>query len=93
MAGHTKIYRLREKVVLAHAVKHNAERTEFQRVILTRQFDGTLTASTTGFQGSGRLLSMVGANGLMMLPQGQGDFQAEAEVEAIILEPVEVRTK
>jgi molybdopterin molybdotransferase len=85
MAGHSQIYRPREKAVLAHKVKHNTDRTEFQRVILTRQPDGALSASTTGFQGSGRLLSMVGANGLIILPHGQGDFATGSVVEAVIL--------
>ena len=89
MAGHSQIYRPREKAMLAHKVKHNAERTEFQRVILTRQPDGALSASTTGFQGSGRLLSMVGANGLIILPHGQGDFAAGSVVEAVILGSIE----
>lgn len=90
MAGHTRIYRPREKAVLAHHTGHTAARTEFQRVVLTRRRDGMLVASTTGFQGSGRLLSMVGANGLIVLPHGQGDFAAGTVVEAILLGPVEV---
>ncbi len=90
MAGHTRIYRPREQAVLAHRVSHTAARTEFQRVILTRQVDGTLMASTTGFQGSGRLLSMVGANGLIVLPHGQDDFEAGTVVEAMILGPIEM---
>jgi molybdenum cofactor synthesis domain-containing protein len=91
MAGHPHIYRPREKAILSHPVHHAAARTEFQRVILTRrQSDGKLLTSTTGFQGSGRLLSMVGANGLMILPHGQGDFEAGTVVEAIILGPVEL---
>jgi molybdopterin biosynthesis enzyme len=57
-------------------------------VVLTRPDAGHLTASTTGFQGSGRLLSMSGANGLIVLPHGQGDFAAGTVVEAIILDPV-----
>jgi molybdopterin molybdotransferase len=89
MAGHSHIYRPREKAVLAHRVNHTAARTEFQRVVLTRRSDGTLRAATTGFQGSGRLLSMVGANGLIILPHGQDDFETGAVVEAIILGPVE----
>jgi molybdenum cofactor synthesis domain-containing protein len=88
MGGHTLIYRPREKAVLAHEVRHSSERTEFQRVVLTRTADGKLTASTTGFQGSGRLLSMVGANGLIVLPHGQGDFEAGTVVKAIILDPI-----
>lgn len=90
MAGHTRIYRPREKAILAHHVGHTAARTEFQRVVLLRRTDGKLSASTTGFQGSGRLLSMVGANGLIVLPHGQGDFEAGTMVDAIILGPVEL---
>jgi molybdenum cofactor synthesis domain-containing protein len=89
MAGHTRIYRPREKAILAHRVAHTAARTEFQRVVLTRrQADGRLVAATTGFQGSGRLLSMIGANGLIVLPHGQDDFEAGAVVDALILGPV-----
>lgn len=90
MAGHTRIYRPREPAVLAHRVSHTAARTEFQRVVLTRKMDGKLMASTTGFQGSGRLLSMVGANGLIVLPHGQDDFEAGTVVEAMILGPIEM---
>jgi molybdenum cofactor synthesis domain-containing protein len=90
MAGHTRIYRPREKAILAHRVSHTAARTEFQRVVLLRRADGKLSASTTGFQGSGRLLSMVGANGLIVLPHGQGDFEAGTMVDAIVLGPVEM---
>lgn len=88
MAGHTAIYRPREPVILAQPLSHTAARTEFQRVVLRRRVDGRLEASTTGFQGSGRLLSMVGANGLVILPQGQSDFEAGEVVEALILDRV-----
>lgn len=89
MAGHQRIHRPRQMVSLAHRVKHGPERTEFQRVIITRLTDGTLMASTTGFQGSGRLLSLHGANGLIVLPHGQGDFEAGTMVEALLLAPVD----
>jgi molybdenum cofactor synthesis domain-containing protein len=89
MAGHRHIYRPTEKAVLAHPVKHSPDRTEFQRVVLSRQADGALSASTTGFQGSGRLLSMSGANGLIVLPHGQDNFEAGTTVEAIILGSIE----
>lgn len=85
MAGHPRIYRPREQAVLAHPIKHGPDRMEFQRVVLTRRRDRMLEASTTGFQGSGRLLSMVGANGLIRLPEGQEFFEAGAEVEALII--------
>lgn len=89
MAGHTRLHRPRQRVTLAHDVHHAADRTEFQRAIVTRQADGRYSAVTTGFQGSGRLLSMSGANALLILPYQQGDFPAGAEVEAIITEPLQ----
>jgi molybdenum cofactor synthesis domain-containing protein len=92
MAGHAQIYRPRGKAVLAHGLKHSAARTEFQRVVLTRQSDGMLTASSTGFQGSGRLLSMSGANGLVILPRGQDDFEAGSTVDALLIDRVDAET-
>lgn len=89
MAGHTQIYRPTEKAALAHNFGHAAARTEFQRVVLTRRADGSLLASSTGFQGSGRLLSMVGANGLVVLPRGQDDYPQGAVVDALIIGRVE----
>lgn len=89
MAGHARIYRPREKAVLAHNFKHASGRTEFQRVVLTRTAAGTLTASSTGFQGSGRLLSMSGANGLVVLPRGQDDYPAGSVVDALIVGRIE----
>ena len=88
MAGYRHTSRVVEPAILAHDVSHSAARTEFQRVVLQRDTQGKLTASTTGFQGSGRLLSMSGANGLIILPHGQGDFPAGSAVEAILLDVV-----
>jgi molybdenum cofactor synthesis domain-containing protein len=84
MAGHSRLDRPRRRVTLTHAVRHETGRTEFQRAVVTRHPDGHYTAMTTGFQGSGRLLSMSGANALLVLPHEVGDFPAGAEVEALI---------
>jgi molybdenum cofactor synthesis domain-containing protein len=89
MAGHSQLFRPRESAVLAHDFRHTAARTEFQRVVLTRQTDGTLSASSTGFQGSGRLLSMHGANGLVILPRGRDNYLAGSVVDTLLLGPVE----
>ena len=89
MAGHNRVHRPRRHVTLAHDVSHTSGRTEFQRAIVTRKADGNYTATTTGFQGSGRLLSMHGANALLILPYQQGDFPAGSEVEAIITGPLQ----
>ena len=85
MAGHAHLQRPRLWAILTHEISHSAGRTEFQRAVVTyNAANGQYTAITTGFQGSGRLLSMHGANALLVLPFGQGDFPAGAEVEAII---------
>jgi molybdenum cofactor synthesis domain-containing protein len=89
MAGHTRLHRPRRRVALAHDVSHGAGRTEFQRAIITSNADGHYAAVTTGFQGSGRLLSMHGANALLVLPYQQGDFPAGTEVEAIVTGPMQ----
>ncbi len=88
MAGHTRLDRPRRRVTVTHAVRHEAGRTEFQRAVVTRHPDGHYTAATTGFQGSGRLLSMSGANALLVLPYEVGDFPAGSEVEALITGPL-----
>ncbi len=89
LAGHEKWERERVTVELAHAIKHAPDRTEFQRAIVYRLPDGHLAARTTGAQGSGRLLSMSGANALLILPTGEGDFQRGREVEAILTGPIQ----
>lgn len=86
MAGRTAVERPRRRVRLAHDVRHDPSRTEFQRVVISRHRDGRLEAATTGAQGSGRLLSLHGANGLIILPHGQGDFPAGSHVEALLLD-------
>jgi molybdenum cofactor synthesis domain-containing protein len=88
MAGQTRWQRPRRQVTLEHAVEHETGRTEFQRAVVTRHADGWHTARTTGFQGSGRLLSMVGANALLVLPADQARFPGGSSVEAWLTGPV-----
>jgi molybdenum cofactor synthesis domain-containing protein len=88
IAGHTHVHRPRRRVTLSHAISHAAGRTEYQRAIVTREADGRYSATTTGFQGSGRLASMHGANALLVLPYQYGDFSAGAEVEALVIGPL-----
>lgn len=86
MAGDPVLFRPRLPVVLDHPASHSEDRTEFQRAVVHYdRRDGRFHARITGFQGSGRLLSMVGANALLELPYGQGDFVAGQTVEALIL--------
>ena len=69
MMGHARLYRRTIAARLAHNVKHQPGRTEFIRVVLSRDKDG-YAATPTGAQGSGMLLSMARADGLMVVPAG-----------------------
>lgn len=84
MQGHQRIWRPTRRVILRHPIPHRPDRTEFQRAVVTREGD-VYFAETTGHQSSGRLLSMVGANALLKLPRGRGDFEGGAGVDAIII--------
>jgi molybdenum cofactor synthesis domain-containing protein len=88
MQGYSRVFRPERKVILEHDVSHSADRTEFQRAIVAYR-DGQLYATTTGFQGSGRLLSMVGANALLRLPHGAGDFTRGDVVTALVIGEIE----
>jgi molybdopterin biosynthesis enzyme len=92
MAGHSRLFRTRQRASLSHDIIHAPGRTEFQRAIVTQQANGRYTATTTGFQGSGRLASMHGANALLTLPYQHGNFPAGTEVEAIIIGPLPEKT-
>jgi len=85
MRGQTRLLRPRTTVTLAENIHGDAGRPEFHRVHLSRQ-QGTVMAHTTGHQSSGRLLSMVGANGLLVLPRRHTPFPAGTTVTAILLD-------
>jgi len=69
IAGHARPEAKRVPVVLAHDVVLDAQRPEFQRATL-RGTHGQLEAATTGVQRSSRLLSALGADVVLDLPQG-----------------------
>ena len=61
-------------------------RTEYQRGIVTRLADGSLSVKTTGNQGSGVLSSMVQANGLIVLHHAQGNVAVGDWVDVMMLD-------
>lgn len=89
MAGFTTLRRPEISVRLLHDIHHEPDRTEFQRAVITWK-DGQALARNTGDQVSGRLLSLVGANALLRLPQGVGDLRAGDEVKALLINAPEV---
>ena len=85
MSGQRLILRPHVPVTLAEPIQGDAWRPEFHRARLTQE-NGTYMARTTGMQSSARLLSMVGANGLLVLPKQAKPFNAGETVTAILLE-------
>jgi molybdenum cofactor synthesis domain-containing protein len=85
MMGAADIEREIVPVVLGNDVKQS-DRIEYQRAIVTVGVDGRLTASTTGNQISSRLLSMLGANALLIIDAGDGIIPAGATARAMLLD-------
>ena len=63
-------------------------RTEFQRGVLTRNADGSLSVRPTGEQGSGILKSMSDANCFIILGDATGNVEPGTSVEVQLLEGV-----
>ncbi len=90
LAGRRLPFRRAITVRLAEPVKLGPRLQHFLRAVVTPA-DGMMEARLTGPQGSGILTSMVRANALLILPEGQFETPAGATVQAIILDdPVHV---
>lgn len=87
MQGDREWRRPRLQVALTHAIEHDPQRTEFQRAAVYVE-EGRFLARTTGAQGSGRLLSLVGANALLELAPGDPLLPAGTEVIALLMQPI-----
>jgi molybdopterin molybdotransferase len=85
MAGHSDPFRRSLRVRLGEAVSLKPRLQHFLRVTLTETPDG-LEARLTGAQGSGILTSMVQADALLVIPEGQFDTPAGATAQAIRLD-------
>jgi molybdopterin molybdotransferase len=77
--------RPKQRVTLAEAVRSDGRET-YMRVVVQPGDEGRLIAQLTGHQGSGNLLSLVKANGLLILPAGTKSLPAGAEAEVWMLE-------
>lgn len=78
LLGHATVSLPRLTATLGHAFTLDPERPEFHRVQL-RRMDERFVAISTGVQASSRLLSAAGANGLLLLEQGDGVLPAGTE--------------
>ncbi len=85
MCGHALPFRRAVTVRAAEAIALKPKLQHFLRGIVSHGERGT-EARLTGPQGSGILTSMVLANALLVIPEGQFDTPAGAEVRAILLD-------
>jgi molybdopterin molybdotransferase len=74
-------------VVLAEPITASPDRPEYQRASVGWE-NGVLVAHSTGSQGSSRLLSLHGANALLLIPASGRVHQAGEQVPAILTGPL-----
>jgi molybdopterin molybdotransferase len=85
MAGHSLPFRRSVAVRMAEPIRLKPRLQHFLRGIVTETADGP-EARLTGPQGSGILTSMVLANALLIVPEGQLETPAGELVRAIRLD-------
>lgn len=85
MMGHTRLHRRTITARMTHNIKHQPGRTEFVRVTLAKEKDG-YAATSTGAQGSGMLLSMARADGLMIVPADSAGLASGEQVTVQLLD-------
>jgi len=85
MCGHRLPFRRSRTVRAAEAITLKPKLQHFLRAVVT-ETPTSIEARLTGPQGSGILTSMVRANALVVIPEGQFETPAGAEVTAILLD-------
>jgi molybdopterin molybdotransferase len=85
MAGHTLPFRRTVTARAAEPIHLKPRLQHFLRAIVSDGADG-LEARLTGPQGSGILTSMIRANALLIVPEGQFETPAGADVRALLLD-------
>ena len=70
------------------AIRKKPGRTEYIRVRVSTQTDGSLALQTSGSQGSGVLRSMAEANGLLVLSHRQASVEVGDEVDVMMFDGV-----
>jgi len=86
MAGRALPFRRSTSVRLATTVKAGPTLQHFLRAVVDREGPEPFRVELTGPQGSGILTSMVKANALLIIPEGQPESPAGSLAEAIVLD-------
>lgn len=87
LQGDVQPERPKVRVMLAEPIRPPSDRPEYQRVTV-RWKDGRLIARSTGIQNSTRLLSLRGANALLIVPVGERVHEPGEELDALLIGPL-----
>jgi molybdopterin molybdotransferase len=87
LQGDARPDRPRVRVGLADPIEAPPDRPEYQRVIVGWE-QGQLTARSTGAQGSSRLLSLRGANALLLVPGDGRRYAMGEQLDALLTGPL-----
>ncbi len=83
MAGAKNLDRPTRTVIFREPIRSDGRET-YVRAIIKRHPDGSLTAISTGDQGSHVMTSLVKANGLVIIPEGMREVPPDTELQAIM---------
>jgi molybdopterin molybdotransferase len=83
-SGHRRLFRPLVEAELKEPLKKKEGRTYFLRCLVAVE-EGRYVVTTTGEQGSGILMSMVRANGLIILPEERTTFKAGEMIKVQLL--------
>ncbi len=86
MSGHARLFRPVIEAIAREDIKGREGRKFFIRCRLVQK-DGLWHATTTGEQGSGILMSMAAASGLMVIPADRSGVSAGDRVKVQVLDP------
>jgi molybdopterin molybdotransferase len=87
LQGDRQPERPRVRVQMADPIRPPRDRVEYQRAVVGWQA-GKLIARSTGIQFSTRLLSLRGANALLIVPVGDGVYEPGTELDALLTGPL-----
>lgn len=87
LQGDSRPERPQVRVRLAEPIKPPRDRVEYQRALVVWEA-GALVARSTGIQFSTRLLSLRGANALLIVPVGDAPYPPGTELDALLTGPL-----
>ena len=85
LAGHTQLARPTVPVIIAEDFDSDGRET-YVRSVVTRHADGRYAARMTGDQGSHIMTSLVKANALVVMPEGERFIPAGTELQALMID-------